>query len=122
MEWTKVGIVLLDACRDNPFTVQLATALGSGRSAQVGRGLDRIVAPRGGVLFGFVAAPDTVAGDGEGNNSPFTTALLKQLPTPELEIQQVMTRVKADVIEATNNEQRPWTESDLAHEVYLVAE
>lgn len=118
----KVGIVLLDACRDNPFTVQLATALGSGRSAQVGRCLGRISAKKGGVLFGFATAPDTVAGDGIGQNSPFATALLKQLPTRGLEIQQVMTRVKADVIEATNNEQRPWTESDLAHEVYLVAE
>jgi uncharacterized caspase-like protein len=116
----KVGIVLLDACRDNPFTVQLATALGSGRSAQVGRCLGRISAKKGGVLFGFATAPDTVAGDGIGQNSPFTTALLKQLPTRGLEIQQVMTRVKADVIAATNNEQRPWTESDLAHEVFLV--
>jgi len=118
----KVGIVLLDACRDNPFTVQLATALGSGRSAQVSRCLGRISAKNGGVLFGFATAPDTVAGDGIGQNSPFTTALLKQLPTPGLEIQQLMTRVKADVIAATNNEQRPWTESDLAHEVYLVEE
>ena len=116
----KVGIVLLDACRDNPFTVQLATALGSGRSAQVGRCLGRISAKKGGVLFGFATAPDIVAPDGIGQNSPFTTALLKQLPTRGLEIQQVMTRVKADVIEATNNEQRPWTESDFAHEVFLV--
>lgn len=116
----KVGIVLLDACRDNPFTVQLATALGSGRSAQVSRCLGRISAQKGNVLHGFATAPDTVAGDGIGQNSPFTTALLKQLPTRGLEIQQVMTRVKADVIAATNNEQRPWTESDLAHEVYLV--
>jgi hypothetical protein len=115
----QVGIVLLDACRDNPFTVQLATALGSGK---VGRCLGRISAKKGGVLFGFATAPDTVAGDGIGQNSPFTTALLKQLPTRGLEIQQVMTRVKADVIAATNNEQRPWTESDLAHEVYLVEE
>lgn len=51
-----------------------------------------------------------------------TTALLKQLPTKGLEIQQAMTRVKADVIEATNNEQRPWTGIDLAHRVGLVLE
>jgi uncharacterized caspase-like protein len=52
-------------------------------------------------------------------NSPFTTALLTHLPQKGVEINTVMTRVKADVAKMTKNDQRPWTNSDLTTEVYL---
>jgi uncharacterized caspase-like protein len=73
----------------------------------------------GGLLVGYATAPNDTASDGDGANSPFTTALLKFMPAPGLEIQQVMTRVKAEVIAATKNEQRPWHNSDLPKEVFL---
>ena len=114
----KVGIVLLDACRDNPFTRTLARSLGT-RSSQVGSGLAAISTLGGGLLVGFATAPGDVAADGDGTNSPFTKALLKHFPTPGMEIQRIMTRVKADVIQVTKNDQRPWHNSDLARDVFL---
>jgi len=114
----KVGIILLDACRDNPLSRSLARSLGT-RSAQVGNGLAAISTQGGGVLVGFATAPGDVAVDGQGRNSPFTTALLKHLPTPGMEIQRIMTRVKAEVIAVTKNGQRPWHNSDLARDVIL---
>ena len=117
----KIGIILLDACRDNPFTRSLSRSLGASRSTQVGSGLAPVVSQAGGLLIGFATAPNDVAGDGEGNNSPFATGLLKHLPTPGLEIELAMKRVKAEVIRMTKNGQRPWHNSDLAKEVYLMA-
>jgi uncharacterized caspase-like protein len=115
-----VGIILLDACRDNPFSRSLARSLGASRSSSVGRGLALISSERGGLLVGFTTAPNDVASDGTNmSDSPFTTALLKHLPTPGLEIELAMKRVKADVIAMTKNRQRPWHNSDLAQEVYL---
>ena len=114
-----IGIALLDSCRDNPFTRSLSRALGN-RSSQVSSGLAELKSERGGLLVGFATAPDDVAADGIGmKNSPFTTALLKHLGTKGLEIELLMKRVKADVIGLTKNQQRPWTNSDLARELYL---
>jgi hypothetical protein len=114
-----VGIALLDACRDNPFTRSLSRALGN-RSSQVRSGLAELRTQTGGILLGYATAPGDTAADGIGmRNSPFATALLKHLGTKGLEIELVMKRVKAEVIEMTKNEQRPWTNSDLATEVYL---
>lgn len=73
-----------------------------------------------GLFIGFSTAPNDTAADGDGSNSPFTAAMIKHLPTPGLEINQVLTRVKADVRAATGNRQRPWTNSDLMADLYLV--
>ncbi len=117
----KVGIILLDACRDNPFSRSLKRSLSASRAASVDQGLAPISAEGGGLFVAFSTAPGDVAADGEGmTNSPFTTALLKHLPTKGLEINTVMTRVKAEVAKMTKNDQRPWTNSDLTTEVYLV--
>ena len=118
----KVAIVLLDACRDNPLSRSLSRSLRATRSAEINPGLAAMQAERGGMLIGFATAPGDVALDGEdATNSPFTTALLKHFPTEGLELQQVMTRVKADVLTLTRQRQRPWHNSDLAREVYLTA-
>jgi hypothetical protein len=114
-----VGIAFLDACRDNPFSRSLSRALGN-RSTQVGSGLAELRSKGGGLLVAYATAPGEVAADGVGmKNSPFATALLKNLGIRGLEIELVMKRVKADVIAITKNEQRPWTNSDLTAEVYL---
>ncbi len=115
-------LVLLDACRDNPFEQALSRSMGSTRSATaLGRGLARINAP-GGSLIAFATDPGAVAYDGEGINSPFTEALLRHIETPGLEINVLLTRVRAEVYQSTNALQRPWTSSSLIGEVYLAEE
>lgn len=115
----KTAIALLDACRDNPLSRSLARSLGKTRSTAVQQGLAVPNITGGGMLIGFATAPGEVAADGEGSDSPFTVALLKNIKTPGLEIQQMMTRVKADVFEATKEKQEPWHNSSLRTEVYL---
>ena len=117
----KTAIALLDACRDNPLSRSFARSLGKTRSTAVQQGLAVPAIAGGGMLIGFATAPGDVAADGDGRNSPFTTALLKNISTPGLEIQQLMTRVKADVFETTKESQEPWHNSSLRSEVYLVA-
>ncbi len=116
----KTAIALLDACRDNPLSRSFSRSLGKSRSTAVQQGLATPSVPGGGILIGFATAPGEVAADGEGHNSPFTTALLKNMKTPGLEIQQLMTRVKGDVYSATKETQEPWHNSSLRSEVYLV--
>lgn len=114
----RVNLVMLDACRDNPFTNALQRALGT-RSAAVGRGLAPI-RTAGGTLVAFATAPDTVALDGDGaRNSPFTTALLKHIRQPGLEVEAMLKRVRGDVMEATRGKQTPWSHSSLTRDVFL---
>ena len=115
----KTAIALLDACRDNPLSRSFARSLGKSRSTAVAQGLAVPSISGGGMLIGFATAPGDVAADGEGRNSPFTTALLKNIATPGLEIQQLMTRVKADVFNTTKEAQEPWHNSSLRSEIYL---
>lgn len=110
----RVSIVLLDACRDNPFANALKF---QGRS--VARpGLARVETGTG-TLVGYATAPGTVAADGSGRNSPFTAAFLKHAATPGVELQQVMKRVRAEVVETTGGRQVPWENSSLLGDVYL---
>jgi hypothetical protein len=117
----KTAIALLDACRDNPLSRRFARSLGT-RSTAVPQGLAVPAVSGGGILIGFATSPGDVAADGEGRNSPFTTALLKHLAEPGVEIQQVMTRVKRDVFDSTKSNQEPWHNSSLRSEVYLGGE
>jgi uncharacterized caspase-like protein len=114
----RVNLVFLDACRDNPLSRSLARALGA-RSAAVGQGLASIQSAVG-TMIAYATQPDNVALDGDGRNSPFTTALLKHIVTPGLEISSVMKRVRADVVAATRDRQVPWDHSSLIGDVVLV--
>ena len=80
----KTAIALLDACRDNPLSRRFARSLGASRSTAVQQGLAVPSISGGGMLIGFATSPGDVAADGDGRNSPFTTALLKNLNTPGL--------------------------------------
>lgn len=113
----RTSIVVLDACRDNPFAQQLARKITRSRSVSSG-----LAAIRSGVgtLIAYATEPENVALDGTGPNSPFTTALLKYLRTPGLEIRQLMTRVRQDVIAATDRAQVPWDHSSLVGDFYFV--
>ena len=116
----RVNLVLLDACRDNPFTRSLRRSLGASRSAAVGAGLAPI-RTTGGTLVAFATDPDNVALDGEGaRNSPFTTALLKHIRQPGVEVEAMMKRVRGEVIQATRGKQTPWSNSSLTKDVYLI--
>ncbi|WP_448952676.1 caspase family protein [Labrys neptuniae] len=100
----KVKIVILDSCRDNPLTRQLTRGAGT-------RGLARIdldASSAKGTLIAFSTAPGSVAQDGSGRNSPFTTALLAHLETPGLDIRQMFGQVRADVDQSTQGSQTPW--------------
>jgi uncharacterized caspase-like protein len=65
------------------------------------------------------APPGKVALDGEGANSPFSAALSRHIGTPGLEVQQTLTRVRAEVVAATKDKQVPWPDFSLLGEVYL---
>jgi uncharacterized caspase-like protein len=106
---SKTNIVFLDACRDNPFAKQLG---GGTRAAVPLKGLASIQTGAG-TFIAYATAPDDVASDGAGRNSPFTAALLNNIATPGQSIDDMMTRVRREVIESTGGNQRPWTSSSL---------
>jgi len=101
-----------DACRDNDAIKQLASQK---------RGLRRGLAAEkaDGILIAFATQANQSAADGDQRNSPFTAALLRNLPTPGLELRTALTRVRSDVLRATGGEQRPETSDSLDGEVVL---
>jgi hypothetical protein len=109
-------MVFLDACRDNPFAFTLS---GGDRGLSPGRGLAAPVADASGTLIAFATAPGRTAQDGDGLDSPFTTALLKHLDTPGLEVRQMLGLVRKDVREATDGKQIPWESSALEGSFYF---
>lgn len=122
-----VGMVFLDACRDNPLARTFARALPASRSSSLGAGLAAVQANRqstgtGGLLIAYATDPGAVAYDGSSSNSPYTTALAKHLTTRGLEIQSALTRVRADVVGETGGAQRPWLSTSLGREVFLGGE
>lgn len=114
---TRVNLVFLDACRDNPLAVNLARSMGT-RSSSIGRGLAKVGTGIGS-LIAFATQPGNVALDGAGRNSPFTAALLRHLGKPGRDITRELTDVRRDVLEATDGKQVPWDSSSLTGEVVL---
>jgi hypothetical protein len=118
MNDAKVKLVFLDACRDNPFAAKIRTAKAT-RSVSVQTGLAEMKSGEG-TLIAFATGPGQTALDGEvGTNSPFTRALMANIATPGVEIQQAMTRVRAQVNEETSKNQLPWGHTNLIGSVYL---
>ena len=114
----KVKLVFLDACRDNPFAAKIKSNSAT-RSVNVQTGLAEMKSGEG-TLIAFATGPGQTALDGqEGSNSPFTRALLANLTQPGIEIQQAMTKVRAQVNEETNKGQLPWGHTNLIGAVYL---
>ena len=122
----RTNILILDACRNNPMAPKVASA-GPVRGIEAGSGLAAPATLGAGatqgagtlIAFAFATAPGQVALDGEGANSPFSAALTRHIGTPGLEVQQMLTRVRAEVVAATNGRQVPWSNSSLLGEVYL---
>jgi Flp pilus assembly protein TadD len=118
----RANIVVLDACRDNPLARSFASTLGATRSAAVPAGLAAYATVGTGTLIAFATAPGQTALDGAGTNSPFTSAFIKHVRTPGIEVNQMLTRVRVEVASATKNRQVPWANSSLLGEVYLAGE
>lgn len=99
----RVNIVILDACRNNPFARSFRSA---------SRGLAPMDAARGSFLA-FATAPGSVASDGTGRNGLYTERLLESLKHPDSDIDKVFRRVAADVSTLTQGRQVPWVASSL---------
>src|SRR5690242_12079256 len=113
----KVKLVFLDACRDNPFAAKIKST--ATRSVNVQTGLAEMKSGEG-TLIAFATGPGQTALDGqEGQNSPFTRALIAHITQPGVEIQQAMTEVRAQVQEDTNKGQLPWGHTNLTGAVFL---
>jgi uncharacterized caspase-like protein len=128
----KTKIVVLDACRDNPFEKQLADALAhEAGGRKLGRGLAairepaRLEKPEGqgfntyGSIIAFAAAPGTTATDGDGANSPYTLALASELKKPGVEVGQMFRVAAANVLQETGGRQRPEYLVRLTDEVFF---
>ena len=112
----RLGLVILDACRNNPFAGKIRR---SGPAPAIDTGLAP-VDPGENMLVAYAARDGTVANDGAGRNSPYTTALLRHLETPGLEIEFLFRNVRDDVMNATNEEQQPFVYGSLSREeIYL---
>lgn len=111
-------LIILDACRDNPFAVKMQR---SGATRSIGRGLAS-VEPSGESLVAYAAKEGTVAADGQGRNSPYTTALLAHLEEPGLEVGLMFRKVRDAVLAATGGRQEPFVYGSLSSEgAYLAA-
>lgn len=104
-----VNIIILDACRDNPFA-------GSFRSSR--SGLARMDAPVGSIVA-YATSPESVAADGTGRNGIYTKHLLKQMMIPGMTIEQVFKGVRNSVIDETNSKQVPWESTSLRGDFYF---
>jgi hypothetical protein len=113
---TKLGLVMLDACRSNPFLPKMQS---TNLSRAVERGFMR-VEPSDNVLVAYAARDGTTAGDGLGRNSPFTSSLLKNIETPGLEVRFLFANVRDEVMTATQRQQQPFVYGSLSrNEIFL---
>jgi tetratricopeptide (TPR) repeat protein len=113
----KLGVVIFDACRDNPFVNTILRTMGSTRSG--GQGLAP-VDPEGATFLAYAAKHGQTALDGAGTNSPFMAAVLKQLEGPAVELSLMFRRVRDEVMRVTQRKQEPFTYASLpAEEFYF---
>ena len=120
----RLNIVVLDACRDNPFVtkaqaVSRSLSRGTGREPfVVGTGLARSSAPSR-TFLAYATAPDQVASDGAGRNSPFSGALIAALKVPDLKLEETFKNVRNAVASATQQAQIPYDESSVFDDFYF---
>jgi uncharacterized caspase-like protein len=110
-------ILVLDSCRDNPLAEQLKRSIGTARSAGIGRGLAKIDSPEG-MIIAYATQPGRTAEDGDGRNSPYTTAFLRNVEAKE-EIGTIFRRISAEVYQTTRQVQLPELSLSLIGEFYL---
>ena len=108
---SELNVVILDACRNNPYERRTSRSLGAG-------GLAQMEAPKGS-LIAYSTAPGRTAADGDGRNGIYTQALLRYIRTPGLTIEQVFKNVRKDVSRVTRDAQMPWESSSMTGEFYF---
>jgi uncharacterized caspase-like protein/uncharacterized protein len=118
LERAKTKIIVLDACRNNPFAAALGENLGT-RAVNANAGLAMTTAPDLGYFIAFATQPGHVASDGAGRNSPFTASLKTHMDTAGLSISDLMIVVRNDVVQTTGGQQIPWDHSALASRFYF---
>lgn len=106
----RLRLVILDACRDNPFAKDMKRTVAS---RSVGRGLAKIEPTVADTLIAFAAKAGSVALDGEDANSPFTKALLQHIAVPDLDLRIAFGRVRDSVLDATGRKQEPYVYGSL---------
>jgi tetratricopeptide (TPR) repeat protein len=117
----KLRLVILDACRDNPFASQMKRTL-TVASRSVTQGL-AAVEPEAGTLVVYAAKDGETAIDGDGNNSPFAKAFVRNLQSPGLEVRRLFDFVRDDVMEETGRKQKPFSYGSISgrQDFYFVA-
>jgi uncharacterized caspase-like protein len=106
----RLRLIILDACRENPFARSMKRTIAS---RAIGRGLAKVDVVNSDTLIAFSAKAGSTALDGDGKNSPFTTALLNHLATPGLDLRIAFGQVRDDVLKATANRQEPFVYGSL---------
>ncbi len=109
----RLKLVILDACRDNPFAKTMKRSVAS---RSIGRGLAKIEPAMSDTLIAYAAKAGAVASDGDGDNSPFATALVKYIAEPGLDLRLAFGRVRDDVLKSTGNRQEPFVYGSLGGE------
>lgn len=104
-------LILLDACRDNPLPASVRGSDAAQGLAQIQTGINTYVA--------FATAPGRVSFDGNGENGPFASALVRFMPLPDTGITEVMNSVRRSVVDQTNSLQMPWDQSSLLDPFYF---
>jgi uncharacterized caspase-like protein len=106
----RLRLVMLDACRENPFTKAMTRTIAS---RSVGRGLARVEPTTSDTLIAFAAKAGSIAADGAGIHSPFTAALLQHIATPGLDVRIAFGRVRDEVLKTTRRKQEPFVYGSL---------
>ena len=115
----RLRVVILDACRNNPFAIQ---ARNPTRGVRVGRGLAEIEEMPAGrnIIVAYATAAGAVADDGDARNSPFTKALLEHLEEPDVEVHMMFRRVTDTVLRDTSQGQQPYLYASLSADPYYL--
>jgi hypothetical protein len=106
----KLRLVILDACRDSPFTRSMKRTMAS---RAIGRGLAKVEPTSPNTLIAFASKAGSTASDGDGKNSPFTTALINHVTKPGLDLRKAFGYVRDDVLKSTGNKQEPYVYGSL---------
>ncbi|MCP3411516.1 caspase family protein [Bradyrhizobium sp. CCGB01] len=106
----QLRLVILDACRDNPFTRTMRRTVAS---RAIGRGLAKVEPSSPNTMIAFAAKAGSTASDGDAKNSPFSTALVGRLPTPGLDLRKAFGFVRDDVLKSTGYKQEPYVYGSL---------
>ncbi|MGA7324491.1 MAG: caspase family protein [Rhodomicrobium sp.] len=118
----KVSVIIIDACRDSQLQERLRRiALERNKAVSPAKGLPPPSVIGSNTLVVYATAPGEIASDGQGRNSPFTAALLRNIETPGLEVELMFKRVTGDVLKQTAGKQQPERLSRLQSELILMA-